>query len=139
MESNTSPCNDGLTKELYCTLWNKIKDIFINPLRESKYLKNLSTSQRQAIIGLIEKPNKDKRITSSWRPISLLSFDQKIVSKTCQRLKKDFLFLIGPGQTVNSRFLRESGKPLVGITETCDLEQLEAYLLAIDSKKLLIL
>ena len=46
MESNTSPCNDGLTKELYRTLWNKIKDIFINPLRESKYLKNLSTFQR---------------------------------------------------------------------------------------------
>ena len=85
MESNTSPCNDRLTKELYRTLWNKIKDIFINPLRESKYLKSLSTSQRQAIIGLIEKPNKDKRITSSWRPISLLSCDQKIVSKTLAR------------------------------------------------------
>ena len=66
MENNKSPGNDGLSKEFYCTFWNEFKNIFINSLRESKCLKALSTSQRQAIIRLIEKPNKDKRFISNW-------------------------------------------------------------------------
>ena len=57
---NKSPGNDGLTKEFYCNFWNEIKNIFINSLRESKCLKVLSATQRQAIIRPIENPNKDK-------------------------------------------------------------------------------
>ena len=109
MENNESPGNDGLTKELYCTFWNEIKNIFINSVRESKCFKALSTSQRQAII--IEKLNKDKRFVSNWRLISLLNVVQKLVSKTlATKLKKVLPFLIGPGQTayVNRRLLGET-------------------------------
>ena len=79
MENNKFPGNSGLTKEFYCTFWNEIKNIFINSLRESKYLKVLSTSQWQAIIRLIEKAIKDKRFISNWRPISLLNVDEKLI------------------------------------------------------------
>ena len=65
MENNKSLGNVGLIKEFYCIFWNEIKNIFINSLRESKCLKVLSTSQRQAIIRLIEKPNKDKQFISN--------------------------------------------------------------------------
>ena len=95
-------------------------------LRESKCLKALSTSQRQAIIRLIEKPNKDKRFISNWRPILLLIVDQKVISKMLlARLKKIIPFLINPGQTVyvSGRFLGESGRLVVDIIETCDLEE----------------
>ena len=46
-------------------------------------------------------------------------------------------FLIGPGQTayVNGRFLDESGILIADIIETCDLEQLEGYLVAIYFEK----
>ena len=138
MENNKSPGNDGLTKEFYCTFWDKIKNIFINSLRESKCLKALSTSQRQAIIRLIEKPNKGKRFTSNWRPISLLNVDQKLIPKTlASRLKKVLPFLIGSGQSayVNGRFLGESGRLIADIIETCNLKQLEGYLVAIDFEK----
>ena len=107
-------------------------------LRESKCLKALSTSQRQAIIRLIEKPNKDKRFISNWRPILLLIVDQKVISKMLlARLKKVIPFLIDPGQTayVNGRFLGESGRLVADIIETCDLEELEGYLVAIDFEK----
>ena len=50
MENNKSPSNDDLTKESYYTFKNEIKNIFINSLREPKYLKALSTFQGQAII-----------------------------------------------------------------------------------------
>ena len=36
MENNKSPVYDGLMKEFYYTFWNKIKNIFINSLREPK-------------------------------------------------------------------------------------------------------
>ena len=51
-KNNESPGNDGCTKEFYC---------FMKSLCESKKLKQLCVSQRQAIIKLLEKPNKDKR------------------------------------------------------------------------------
>ena len=138
MENHKSPGNDRLTKEFYCTFWNEIKNIFINSLRESKCLKALSTSRRQAIIRLIEKPNEGKQFISNWRPISLLNVDQKLISKTfAARLKKVLPFLIDPGQTayVNGRFLGESGRLVADIIETCDLEELEGYLVAIDFEK----
>ena len=59
-KNNKSPGNDGLTKEFYWCFWNDIKDIFMKSLCESKKLKQLCVSQRQAIIKLLEKPNKKK-------------------------------------------------------------------------------
>ena len=41
----------------------------------------LSSSQKQAIVTLIEKKDKDKRKISYWRPISLINVDVKIGSK----------------------------------------------------------
>ena len=81
MENNKSPVYDGLMKEFYCTFWNKIKNIFINSLRESKCLKALSTSQRQAIIRLIEKPNKGKQFISNWRLFRYLMLTKNLYQK----------------------------------------------------------
>ena len=78
-ENNKSPGNDGLTKEFYYTFWDDIKDTFMKSLKESKKLKYFCASQRQAIIKLLEKPNKDKIYISNWRPISLLNFDLKMI------------------------------------------------------------
>ena len=87
--NNKSSGNDGLTKEFYCTFWDDIKDTFMKSLKESKQLKYLCASQRQPIIKLLEKPNKDKRYISNWRPISLLNFDLKMISKSlATRVKK---------------------------------------------------
>ena len=44
-----------MTKEFYETFWNELKEIFVNSVREAKEIGHLSTSQRQAIIRLIEK------------------------------------------------------------------------------------
>ena len=80
-DNNKPPGNDGLTKEFYQTFWQDLKDIFFNSLQKSKRLKYLCTSQHQAIIKLLEKPNKDKRYVSNWRLISLLNLDRKNISK----------------------------------------------------------
>ena len=61
MQNNKSPGNDGLTKEVFVTFWKDIKDVFLNSCRAAKLKKELSTSQRQAVIKLIEKKDKHKR------------------------------------------------------------------------------
>ena len=40
-----------------------------------------SGSKKQAVITLIEKKDRDKRILKNWRPISLINFDVKIAPK----------------------------------------------------------
>ena len=55
MQNNKSPGNDNLTKEFYKTFWDELKEIFVNSVREAKEIEHLSTTQRQAIIKLIEK------------------------------------------------------------------------------------
>ena len=100
-ENNKSPGNDGLTKEFYCTFWDDIKDTFMKSLKESKQLKYLCASQGQPIIKLLEKPNKDKRYISNWRPISLLNFDLKTISKSlATRVKKVLSNLIDSRQSM---------------------------------------
>ena len=42
----------------------------------------LSNSQKQAVITLLEKKGKDKRLIKNWRSISLINVDAKIASKT---------------------------------------------------------
>ena len=100
-ENNQSPGNDGLAKEFYYTFWDDIKDTFMKSLKESKKLKYFCASQQQAIIKLLEKPNKDKRYISNWRPISLLNFDLKMISKSlAHRVRKVLSNLIDSRQTV---------------------------------------
>ena len=49
----------------------------------------LSNSQKQAVITLVEKKEKDKRFVKNWRPISLVNVDAKLGSKTlAKRLAK---------------------------------------------------
>jgi len=98
----------------------------------------LSPSQRQAIIKLIEKKDKDKRFICNWRPISLINFDTKILSKTlAERLKKTLPTLIKPDQTayVPNRFLGESVRLISDLIETSKNFNIGGYLMTIDIEK----
>jgi hypothetical protein len=56
---------------------------------ESKINGELTTSQKQNIIVLLEKAGKDKTFIKNWRPISLINFDTILLSKLyAERLKR---------------------------------------------------
>ena len=69
MENDKTPGNDGLTKEFYVTFWDDIKATFVSSIKQAKERKELSISQRQAIIKLIEKKDRDKTYIKNWRPL----------------------------------------------------------------------
>ena len=88
MESDKSLRNDELTK-FYETFWTELKEVFVDSVSEAKEKGILSISQRQAIIKLIEKKDKDKRFIQNWSLISLLNVDLKIISKSfSEKVKK---------------------------------------------------
>ena len=96
MQNDKSPGNNGLTKEFFVTFWEGIKDVFLNSCRTAKLKKKLSTSQKQAVIKLIEKKD-NKGFIKNWRPIFLLNVDYRIISKALvSRLKKVIPNLISP-------------------------------------------
>ena len=71
-KNNKTPGNDGLTVEFYKAFWNQIHvgNMLVDCLNYSHEHGELSTSQKQALIILLEKENRDRRFIKNWRPIS---------------------------------------------------------------------
>ena len=110
-EKRKSPGSDGLTKEFYICFFEEINQFLIEALNESFNIGQLSTSQRQAVIILIEKKDKDKRMIKNWRPISLINVDAKIASEVLAlRMQKVLASIINYDQTayVRGRYIGES-------------------------------
>ena len=94
-----TPGNDGLTAEFYKTFWNLLGQQLTDSLNYSYQQGELSNTQKQAIIKLIEKKDRDRRYIKNWRPISLLNVDVKIASKALAlRLEKVLPDIIGNDQ-----------------------------------------
>ena len=60
MENNESHGNDGLSKEFYECFWNEIKKPFLTSIHEAFLNQELSSSQKQAVIKMLEKKLKTK-------------------------------------------------------------------------------
>ena len=75
----------SLNYETFCEDLKKPLDASIT---KAFHRGELSHSQKQAVIKLIEKKDRDKKFIKNWRPISLLNIDTKLISKVlAERLK----------------------------------------------------
>ena len=74
MNNDKSPGNDGLTKEIYETFWNEIKNPLISSIQRYFEVDQLTISQRQAIIKLIEKKGKRQEIDQKLASDILVQF-----------------------------------------------------------------
>ena len=80
-KNKKSPGYDGLTIEFYRKCWLLFGTMVVNSFNYFYKFGQLSTSQRRAIITLIDK-KKDRIFLKNWRPTSLLNADYKLLSKT---------------------------------------------------------
>ena len=120
MKNGKSSGNDGLTKEFYVCFFNEISDSLVAALNRSFEVSQLFSSQRQAVIVLIEKKEKDKRLIKNWRPISLINVDSTIASKAlASRMKTVLSNIIKCDQTayVKGRYIGKSIRLVTDILE----------------------
>ena len=62
MSNNKSLGNDHLTKEFYETFWKDLKKPLCASITKAFHRGELSHSQKQAVIKLIEKKDRDKNL-----------------------------------------------------------------------------
>ena len=99
---------------------------FVDSVPEAKEKGILSTSQRQAIIKLIERKDRDKRFIQNRRHISLLNADLKIISKALsEKLRKVLPDLISSQQTayVKNRHTAENGRLVFDIIKIAKIKK----------------
>ena len=94
-ENDKTPGNYGLTIEFYKFFRPEIGSLLVDSLNYAYFYGELSNTQKQAIITLIEKKNKDRRLIKNWRSISVLNLDIKIGSKAItKRIEKVLPYII---------------------------------------------
>jgi exonuclease III len=88
MSLGKSPGSDGITVAFYRKFWHILAKPFMACMKNCTDRGQLSNTQKESIIRLIEKKGKDSSTLKGFRPISLMNVDSKIYSKTLtNRLK----------------------------------------------------
>ncbi len=91
MQNAKSPGPDGFPSEFYKKCKNKLSPLLSNVFEESFSSGTLPPTMRQAVISLIFKKNKDPLDCGSYRPISHLNVDSKILAKMLARRLENVL------------------------------------------------
>lgn len=94
LQSGKSPGPDGFPAEFFKTFSSLLSPKLCSVLSDSFKQGNLPASFNEACITLILKKNKDPDECSSYRPISLLNVDVKILAKVLARRLESILPLI---------------------------------------------
>ena len=100
LKCNKTPGPDGFTSEFYKKIATELSPLLQAMFNESLSSEELPPTLRQAAITLIPKKGKDPLQCASYRPISLLNGDYKILSKIlAARLEKLLPQIISTDQT----------------------------------------
>ena len=133
-----TPGNNGLPIEFYKTFWPTVRKILIQVFNEAYNAKEISNSQKQAVITLIEKKDKDRTFLENWRPISLINVDSKIAFKVItMRIIKVLPEIIRCNQTgyVQNRFIGEAVRSIIDIMHHTKNTNIAGILLFSDFEK----
>ncbi|XP_072012556.1 peroxisomal membrane protein PEX14 isoform X1 [Engystomops pustulosus] len=95
-----TPGLDGLGGEWYRDNCETLVPLLLSLYSDAFDSGSLPDSMREALIVVLPKPGKDPLLPDSYRPISLLNSDVKILAKIlATRLNKVILSLVHPDQT----------------------------------------
>ena len=138
MNNGKSPGSDGLTTEFFKIFWNSIKIYYINSINYSYANGNLTDMQKQGVITLLPKKDKNLSSLNNWRPISLLNIDYKITTKAiANRLKKVLNTIINNSQTgfLKGRYIGENIRTIFEVIEHLNDENKPGLIFFADFEK----
>ena len=81
MQNEKSPGNNNFTKEFYVAFFGELGKLLVSVFNYAFEVRELDSSQKQAVINLVQKKDRDNMLIKNWRPISLINVDIKIASK----------------------------------------------------------
>ena len=134
-DNGKTPGNDGIPVEFYKTFWNSVGLFMTEVFNHSFELGQMSNSQKQAVVTLIDKKRKDRMFLENWRPISLINVDSKIATKViANRIKNVLPGIIHSNQSgfMKGRFIGETARSILDIIAHTESSKLPGVLLFID-------
>ena len=137
MQNNKSPGPDGFTCEFYKKFALQLAPTLQAMFKEALSLGTLPMTLRQASISLLAKKDKDPLLCSSYRPISLLNVDFKILSKVlARRLESAIPNIVSPDQTgfIQGRHSYSNLRKLFNVIHSARSEYPEAVI-SLDAEK----
>jgi hypothetical protein len=106
---NKSPGSDGITVLFLRKFWKTLSTPFMESVNEAMDAGELSYSQKEIIVRLIPKKGKGPTQVNSYRPISLMNLDSKLIANCLKIVCKK---VIGEEQLayVDNRSIQEFRK-----------------------------
>ena len=138
LKFNKTPGYDGLPVEFYIVFFNDIIDMLLNCYLYSHDHGFMSSSQRNGIITLLPKKDKDPLYVKNHRPISLLNTDYKLIAKVmANRLKVCLHQIIHEDQTgfMKGRNIGSNIRAIIDVIEYCDANQIPGSIILLDIEK----
>ena len=123
MKNSKSPGSDELQSNFTKCFGQFWKTHYVNSINYSFETGSLTELQKQSIITLLPKQNKDITNLDNWRPISLLNVDYKIATKTiANRVKSVLTKIIDHSQTgfIKGRYIGENIRLIFEIIDSVE-------------------
>ena len=136
-QNDRSPGTDGLTYEFYKSFWHLLEKDLVKVFNHSFENKELPDSQKYGLLTLLFKKG-ERALLSSWRPISLLNTDYKILAKALSvRLSKVLANIVSDDQTcgVPGRTILNNVFILRDLVVICKQKNIPAAIISIDQMK----
>ena len=135
---NRSPGYDGLPAEFYIVFFNDICDMLLDCYYYSFEQGFMSISQRNGVITLLPKKDKDPLFIKNHRPITLLNTDYKIIAKVMANRLKSFLHeIIHEDQTgfMKGRNIGNNIRTIIDLIDYCDSNDIPGSIVLLDIEK----
>ena len=138
MNNSKSPGPDGLPSEFYKKFSTQLAPLLLDMFNHSLSIGTLPKTLTEATISVILKRDKNPAECSSYRPISLLNVDVKILAKIlAKRLETGLPSVISEDQTgfIRARQLSSNVRRLLNIISSPSNETKPEIVLSLDAEK----
>ena len=138
MPSGKAPGPDGFTTEFFKCFCTELSPLLLSMYTEALDKGVLPPTLSQALISLILKKDKDPADCNSYRPISLISVDVKILSKIlANRLQGVLADIIHPDQVgfIQGRYSTDNIRRLIDIMWIVRNDDTPTAAISLDAEK----
>lgn len=138
LKTKKSPGPDGFINEFYKKLKDKVTPLLLKAYHCALQTGTMAPSWNDATIVVIHKESKDPTNCQSYRPISLLNTDLRILTTIlAKRVSKIITQVINPDQTgfIAGRHYGDNVRRLLNLMSLYKTKQEETMILSLDAQK----